>query len=393
MNNVLMLLQSEFPPDIRLEKEIIALAGDGYNVTLFCNQYEKDKTENFEYCEIVRLKALTKNKKLNKILNFPAIFNLRILVRALVTLGKAKPVLIHVHDLPMLPFGVVLKFYSRRPLIFDMHENYPAALKSYKKTSLIERIFKNYKIAQLFENFLINFVDAVIVVTEENKTRLINKGIPENKIRLVSNTVDLSQFPKTNSLPEQSTKYEKNFVLIYSGRVSFNRGLDTAVEALQFLKSSVPNIKLLIVGEGSHLPKLKRLADSLKVNEFVSFLPWPGHEKIKEYISMADVCLIPQPSNEHADTTVPHKLFEYMSQAKPILTSDAKPLKRIIEETKAGKWFVSNNPEEFAKKVVELRDSLIDYGSNGRKAVEEKYNWENDKRELLYLYHELSGNN
>ncbi len=387
-----MLLQSEFPPDIRLEKEIKALAENGYKVTLFCNQYEKEKAGNFEYCEIVRLKALTKNKKLNKILNFPAIFNFRMLAKALATMEKSKPVVIHAHDLPMLPFGVVLKFYSQRSLIFDMHENYPAALKSYKKTSLIERIFKNYKIAHLFENFLINFVDAVIVVTEENKNRLIKNGIPENKIKLVSNTVDLSRFSQANSLPEVSKQYEKNFVLIYSGRVSFNRGLDTAVEALQFLKSSVPNIKLLIVGEGPHLPKLKKLADLLKVNEFVDFLPWPGHEKIKEYISMSNVCLIPQPSNDHADTTVPHKLFEYMSQAKPILTSDAKPLKRIIEETKAGQWFVSNNPKDFEEKVVELKNSLVDYGSNGRKAVEEKYNWANDKQELLDLYQELSGN-
>lgn len=389
MKKILMLLQSEFPPDIRLEKEIKALSDNGYQVTLFCNQYDKNKSEDFEYCKIVRLRALTNNKRLNKILNFPAVFNFRMLAKTFTTMNETSAKIIHAHDLPMLPFGVILKIFSRRPLIFDMHENYPAALKSYKKTSLIERVLKNYKAAEIVEIFLIRFVNAIIVVTEENKNRLLERGIPKEKIRLVSNTVDLFQFTPATSLPEESSKYENNFILIYSGRVSFNRGLDTAVGALRFLKNSVPNVKLLIVGEGSHLPQLKRFADSLGVKEYVDFISWPGHEKIKEYISMADVCLIPQPSNEHADTTVPHKLFEYMSQAKPILSSDAKPLKRIIEETKAGLWFESNNPKDFAKKVDELKNSTVDYGGNGKKAVEEKYNWENDKRELLNLYQEL----
>ncbi|RMG79279.1 MAG: glycosyltransferase WbuB [Bacteroidetes bacterium] len=291
----------------------------------------------------------------------------------------------------MLPFGVILKLLARKPLIFDMHENYPAALKSYKKTSFIERILKNYKAAEVVEKFLIRFVNKIIVVTEENKNRLLERGIPSKKIKLVSNTVDIEQFTPTTSLPSESQNYADNFTLIYSGRVSFNRGLDTAIEALQYLKNSVPNVKLLIVGEGPHLPKLKKLANVLGVEEYVDFLSWPGHAKIKGYISMADICLIPQPSNEHADTTVPHKLFEYMSQAKPILSSDAKPLKRILEETKSGLWFESNNPKDFAKKVEEIKNSHADYGVNGKKAVENKYNWENDKRELLDLYLELSG--
>ena len=152
------------------------------------------------------------------------------------------------------------------------------------------------------------------------------------------------------------------------------------------MKEKIPEIKLLIIGEGAYLLKLKEIADLESANDYVEFLKWPGHDKIHSFMSIADICLIPQPSNGHADTTVPHKLFEYMSQKKPILTSDAKPLKRIMDETKAGLSFRSNDAQDFADKIVEMKNSEIEFGMNGVKAVNEKYNWSVDEEKLLSLY-------
>ena len=73
MNKILMLLQSEFPPDIRLEKEIKSLNKEGHEVLLFCNQYRKNKQDDFEYCSIVRLAPKTNSIKINKLINFPII--------------------------------------------------------------------------------------------------------------------------------------------------------------------------------------------------------------------------------------------------------------------------------------------------------------------------------
>ena len=65
-----MILQSEFPPDIRLEKEIKSLSLAGYSIRVVCNQYEKDLNPEYEYCTIDRIKAPTKSNSLNKLLNF-----------------------------------------------------------------------------------------------------------------------------------------------------------------------------------------------------------------------------------------------------------------------------------------------------------------------------------
>ena len=137
MKKILMLLQSEFPPDIRLEKEIRSLNEAGYKVSLLCNQYEKDLSPQFVYCKIIRIKAFFQNKKLNKILNFPFFLNPRFILYSFKAYFITKPDYIHAHDLPIVPLALILKFLFRKKVIFDMHENYPQALREFKKQGML----------------------------------------------------------------------------------------------------------------------------------------------------------------------------------------------------------------------------------------------------------------
>ena len=386
-----MILQSPFPPDIRLEKEIQALNEKGFEVTLFCNQYDKTKLVSFPGCEIERVKALFDNQFLNKIFNFPVPFNPRFLFKLISTVKKVNSPIIHAHDLPMAIFGVIIKILFGKIIVFDMHENYPEALRAYKKKSLIERILKNHRIALIIEKWVLKLSDIIIVVTEENRDRLLEDGFSSSKIKIVSNTVDLNKFGKNDIPPDYfKEQYKNNFLITYTGRVSANRGLLTAVRAMNYLKNeNNVNYKLLIVGEGNYLNILKSEVEENSLQNFVEFVSWPGHEKVHAYMQISNITIIPQPSNGHADTTVPHKLFEYMSQGKKILVSDSKPLKRIVEEIKCGEVFESNNPEDFANKVKVIKNSKIDYAQNGIIGVREKYNWKNDSKILIDIYDKL----
>ena len=391
MNKILMLLQSEFPPDIRLEKEIKSLNQNGFVITLLCNQYSKSKKNNFKYCTIFRIKAPFKSYRLNKIFNFPIFFNPRFILKALSVSLKIKPDFIHAHDLPMVPLGIILKKIFKIPLIYDMHENYPDALRFFEKKGLINFLLKNPYLAGLMDRFSYKRCDRIIVVVEENRQRLINLGIKEDKISVVSNTVDLDTFgieePDNLFLEE----FKNKFIILYTGKIGPERGLNIPVLAMEKISSEIPNVLLLIVGDGEYKYELIKLTGENKLHDFVKFISWMGHNKLNSFLSISNICIIPQPYNDFINTTIPHKLFEYMSKGKTILVSDAKPLKRIIEETKAGTYFLSNDPEDFAQKVIELSKSEIDYGKNGLKAVESKYHWNNDAKKLISLYHNLSG--
>jgi glycosyltransferase involved in cell wall biosynthesis len=381
-----MLLQSEFPPDIRLEKEIRSLILNGYDVLLLANSFTKKILPDFQFGKVIRINAPFKNRKLNYIVNFPIVFNPRFLFFVIRQSLKYKPDYLHTHDLPMAPFGFIVKKILGIKLIVDMHENYPAALKAYKKKGLMPKIFKNYKIARVIEKFSCKVADRIIVVIEENKSRITEYGIDEDKVIVISNTVDLKSFKMNYPSENLVKKYTNRFVILYTGFITFNRGLDIPIMAMPKILQSIPNALLILVGTGDGKTYLQNLTSELRINESVEFVDWPGHDLLSNYIHLADVCMIPQPSIESNNTTIPHKLFEYMSMSKRIIVSDATTLKRIISETECGVYFNSFDPDDFADKIIKIRGIKINMGENGRKAVESKYNWDNDSKKLIMLY-------
>ena len=388
--NILMISQALFPPDIRLEKEIKSLSEAGYKILVVCNQYDKELNPTFEYCEIKRVNAVFNSIKLNRIINFPIFFNPRFLSKIYRAIVEFKPGFIHAHDLPMVPVALFFKKLFRIPVIFDMHENYPEALKAFGKKGVINFLFKNYKAARFLEKFCIKYSDAVITVVQENSDRLIKQGIEAEKIYLVSNTVDLDTFatePIDNKIIE---KYRDKIVLLYAGYVTPERGLDVVVRGMSFLKEKLPNVKLLIIGNGFTVPILKKISDELSLNNFIEFIEWPGHDKLASYFNVAKVFISPQPECEFWNTTIPHKLFEYMSKSKPVLAADSKAIKRVIEESKSGLTYDSGDAQSFAAKAIEILSSSIPFGQNGVKAAREKYNWRVDSKELIRLYSDFS---
>ncbi len=385
-----MISQTAFPPDIRLEKEIKSLSDAGYSVTVVCNQYDEGLNPSFEYCKIERVKAIFESIKINRVINFPIFINPRYLARVFGSIVKYKPDFIHAHDLPMVPLALIFGKLFRKPVIFDMHENYPEALKAFQKKGIINFLFKNYKSAKLLEKICVKNVDAVISVVQENTDRIKNLGVNANKIYLVSNTVDQNTFAKEPVDDSIINKYKNRIVLLYSGYVTPERGLDIVVKGIDQLKNRIQNVKLLIIGNGISVNTLKELTSRLYLNNYVEFIEWPGHDKLSSYFKVATIYISPQPKCEFWDTTIPHKLFEYMSQSKPVLAADSKAISRIITQTKCGLIYKTGDPEDFAAKGSEILNSNIPFGENGYKAVKDFYNWQNDEKKLISLYQDLA---
>ncbi len=389
MKRILMLLQSDFPPDIRLEKEIKSLSLAGFSVLVVCNQYDKDMNPKYEYCSIDRIKAPFKSKKLNKILNFPIFLNPRFIFTIWRNIVNFKPHFLHVHDLPMVPLGILFSKLFKLPVVADMHENYPAALKAFQKKGLLNFIFKNYKAAEILERFCVRRVDRLITVIEENSSRYIQMGVNPSRLFLVSNTVDLDTFGSGEIDDGICEKYKGKFILLYTGFVSPERGLETVIMGMKQLKVKLSNVMLLIVGNGISVPYLSEITEANELEKFIEFIAWPGHEKLMSFHKIANICLCPQPNNDLWNNSIPHKLFEYMSTGNPILATDAIPLKRIILETGAGLYYKTDDSNDFTKQVLTIANSNKNFSENGINAVREKYNWIHSSKILVQMYMDL----
>jgi glycosyltransferase involved in cell wall biosynthesis len=177
--------------------------------------------------------------------------------------------------------------------------------------------------------------------------------------------------------------------LLYTGYITPERGLDTVVEGVSFAKDNFKNIVLIIIGNGIEVINLKKIAVDLSISSYIEFIEWPGHDRLSTFYKIADICISPQPQCEFWDTTIPHKLFEYMSQSTPILAADSRVIKRIISETNSGMIYKSGDPKDFADKVQNILSSDISFGENGLEAVKEKYNWKKDSQVLIKIYQNM----
>jgi glycosyltransferase involved in cell wall biosynthesis len=142
------------------------------------------------------------------------------------------------------------------------------------------------------------------------------------------------------------------------------------------------------MGQGDQEAFLIRECKSLDLEGHVVFTGWIPLDEMMRRLRLSDVCVIPHRVNRHTNTTIPHKLFQYMALGKPVIATPAAPIRRIVEETDCGVIVPDGSAEEMAKAVVRLTDRRLAarLGENGRKAAGTRYHWEADSKRLVELY-------
>jgi len=391
-----MVLKARIPPpDIRVEKEARTLVSAGHEVFLLLERgHEQQVVEEWKGMILNRVVEMGFLREKIHRYTFSFTFRDGLWRDAIEKFARDNRVdVLHVHDLPLV--GEVLGVGRKLglPVVADLHENYPAGLQVWYTNRLKKWTIYNYRRWASYEKKVVSAVDAVIVVVEEAKERVKGLGVDESRIYVVPNTAsrDREEIPVDEEIID---RYRDDFVLSYIGGFAPHRGLDTAVMSLQHLKGKVKGLKLVLVGDRNRAYReyLERLAKSVGCSELVEFTGWQPFEKIWSYIRASDICLVPHARNPHTDSTIPHKIFQYMMVAKPVIVSDCPPLRRVVEESGGGLWFRFDRPEELAARVLELYDDpekRKEVGLAGQRAFYERFNWDATSRPLLDLYERL----
>jgi|WetSurMetagenome_2_1015567.scaffolds.fasta_scaffold00247_22 glycosyltransferase involved in cell wall biosynthesis len=386
---ILMLLESEFPPDIRVENEIAALTDEGHEIHLAC--ITRKGRPVYEKKERLNIHRKPESSFIYKssvgCLKFPFYFNFwRKFVNRLFEDEKFDA--IHIHDLPLGIIGSEIKQKKGVPFILDLHENWPALLRHAPHTrTLAGRLLSSDRQWIEYEKRIVREADLIITIIEEARDRISSLGIDSGKICVVSNTIS------TDGLSIPSKKGDNNeFVLFYGGGINKHRGLQIVLNALKLLAKHNMAVKLQVVGAGSYLADLKLLAKNLGVESMVSFMGHKPYLEMLEILAGADAAIIPHLRTENNDASSPNKLYQYMFLGKSIISSDCLSLKRIISETDSGFIYRNDSPEDLAELLVKLynaRDILREKGANGKNAVIAGLNWNSDKSRLVDAYRKL----
>ncbi len=292
--------------------------------------------------------------------------------------------LLIVRDMPLVLAAVSVGRRYGVPVIFDMAENYPAVLAVWRRwegrtRALVNVFARNTALARPVERASARGADAVLVVVPEHVERVSRLRGTSDGIHVVENT------PVLEELDALWTRYEQDIgsqpcggclEVVYGGNVHFYRGIDTLIECAAFLKrQGQQEVRFTVVGTGKVWNRLQAMALQLGVSDAVCFTGWQAD--LMAFVYRAHVGYDGSHASEHTHNTMPNKVYDYMGFCKPVLVSDCRPMKRLVEQTGCGLVFRSQDAEDLAEKVLMLRDPALraEMGARGRRAVEERYNW------------------
>jgi glycosyltransferase involved in cell wall biosynthesis len=248
--------------------------------------------------------------------------------------------------------GWALSAVTRKPFVFELRDIWPAsitAVGAMKKSFIIVWLEK-------VELFLYQRADMIIAVTNSFKDELVIRGVPVNKIEVVLNGVDLSQYSPAdtkNSILAEGYDLEGKFVIGYIGTHGMAHALESVVLAAEILQE-YKDIRFLFAGGGAAKPIVEKLVESKKLLNVIS-LPRQPKSRMPEVWSLCDLSLISLKDTALFKKVIPSKIFESMGMGIPMVAPiPIGEASKIIESTKSGVIVEPENPEKLANEIVKL---------------------------------------
>jgi glycosyltransferase involved in cell wall biosynthesis len=188
--------------------------------------------------------------------------------------------------------------------------------------------------------------DGLITVCAALKEELVRLGVPPERVRTLRNGVDLEIFKPLPSQQAKDALAVNGPVLASVGGLIARKGHDLVIRALEHL----PEVTLLIAGQGPEKAALARLASALGVERRVRFLGSVPHERLREIYSAADALVLAS-SREGW----PNVLLESMACGTPVIASNVWGAPEIIKAPEAGVLL----PDRTASAIVSAAGALL----------------------------------
>jgi len=127
----------------------------------------------------------------------------------------------------------------------------------------------------------------------------------------------------------------------------------------------------------------------LNVEENINFEGWRDLKLFPSYLLASDITISPLKRNQHHDTTLANKIFQYMAMGKPVIVSDCPAQAEVIEKANCGLVHKADDPSSLADKMVYLiehKDERLVMGVNAKKAIAETWDWKYKSKDLIDFY-------
>ena len=349
-----------------LSSELVRL---GHDVTVLVsndsNKYEEDSISGvkvFRYPEFFR------------ILNAPISFFKKV--------DRKYFDIIHIH-LPNPIASIYALFNSGDNLVVTYHSDII-------KSSIVGKIL-NSLYTHLFLKPLLNKAKKILATSPNyvSGSSILQKY--SGKVEIVPYGIDLDIFNRDANrgiINILKSDYKSKKILLFVGRLVPYKGLDYLISAMPEVVSEFRETKLIIVGDGSLMTKLKDLVFRLKLNDYVEFVSGLHNTKTPPYYHLSDIFVLPSVYKAEAFGIVQ---LEAMACGKPIISTnvDGSGISFVNQNNKTGivvKPRDSNSLSAAIKKL--LRDSKLReaFGKNGKERVKKYFSKQVMVEKILGVY-------
>lgn len=277
---------------------------------------------------------------------------------------------IHAHDWMTYPAGVALAQLTKKPLVSHVHSL------EYDRSG--EAV--NPSINQI-EHFGLHAADLVVAVSYYTRSVIQQRhGVPPSKIRVVHNGI----YPRSVVQRYRAKRLQGRRIVLFLGRVTFQKGPDYFVEAAARVIPHVPDVLFVLAGSGDMLPRMVERVNELGLNahfEFPGFLK--GHE-VEEMYSLADVYVMPSVSEPFGIAAL-----EAISFDTPVIISRQSGVSEVLAHAlKVDFWDVHRLADLIINALIheELRQDMVTMAREELKRLR----WDASALRMQELYRRLA---
>jgi len=335
------------------------------------------------------------------IINYPLKFNLpeipdiyynwRFIPKALKIIKTKQPLFLYQRHSIFNVCGAVLSQLTGIPLILEYNGSEPWVREKWGGLLIFKRL------CYFMENTTLKKADLITVVSKPMKDELLKRKIPEEKILVNYNGVDIDEFNPKIDGSEIRKKYNLENKIVIGAVSTFGvwHGMPILSQAVKPIINKIQNtqykIHFLFIGDGVERIKCENIIKESGMSGYVTFTGTISFTEIPKYLAACDILVAPHIPNSDGTPFFgsPTKLFEYMAMGKGIVASNLNQIGEVLEHKKTALLVKPGDVNDLTCGIIKLiKDKKLreELGRNARDEVINKYTWEKNVKRVIDIY-------
>lgn len=271
--------------------------------------------------------------------------------------------------------GVLANTWRNVPFVLEIRDLWPdsiAAVEAMNHSLILNTLY-------LLEDWMYRAATHIVTVGDGYKSELLRKGVPAEKLTVITNGVDPDQYlPQPPALDyKQALGIQQPFVCSYVGTIGMASGLEVVLQCAEKLQAlGRHDIALVLVGDGAVREELEQQARQKHLDQVI-FTGLLDKRRMPDVLSFSDVTLVHLKKTDLFKTVLPSKIFEAASMERPIILGVEGSSADLIRRANAGICIEPENAQELTDAILKLADQPDDgkqMGKNGRQYIKDHFN-------------------